>query len=107
DSPYTFLPFTQIRCLRLLQAQCLYKILAQPCTLQHQRYLVDAACSHRGDHRPLLDIAEEGDLLTDLIADGIVRAAEDNVRLDASTQQLFYAVLRRLGLELFGRANVG
>ena len=64
--------------------------------------------AHRGqrDNRAGLDVAEESDLGDDVLADGQVGAAEDDVGLDADGAQLFDGVLGGLGLELGGGGDL-
>ena len=74
---------------------------------QHERHLVDASHVARGDDRLLVDVAEQGDLLLEVAVERALGAAEQHVGLDADRAQVADAVLRRLGLELAGRADVG
>jgi type II secretory pathway component PulM len=64
-------------------------------------------CSRRprGDHGLLVHVAEQGDLALDLLVEEAVGAAEQDVGLDADRAQVAHAVLRRLGLQLAGRAD--
>ncbi len=52
------------------------------------------------DDRLGRDVGEQRDLLADLVADRVVGAEDDDVRLDADAAQLLDRVLGRLGLEL-------
>ena len=52
-------------------------------------------------------IAEEGNLVLDALIQGIFRTADDNVRLDTHTLQVFDAGLGRLGLHLLGGLQIG
>ena len=52
------------------------------------------------------DVAEERDLLSFAAGDLAVRAAEQDVGLDADRAQLLDRVLRRLGLQFAGRRDV-
>src|SRR5262249_39115809 len=80
---------------------------SQTGVFQHQGYFIDAVGGYQRNHRSLLNVAEEGDFLTYLLAHRIVRAAQDDVRLDTSPQKFLDAMLSGLGLELFGCANIG
>ena len=72
-----------------------------------QRHLVDAELLVLLlDHRPPLDVAEQGDLLAVVLRDLPLGPADQHVRLDADLAQLHDAVLRRLGLQLAGRLQV-
>ena len=53
------------------------------------------------------DVAEEGDLVAQVVADRMVAAGDDDVRLDADAAQLLDGVLGGLGLELPGRGQGG
>ena len=55
----------------------------------------------------LFDVAEGGDLLLDVAAEGAIGAAEEDVGLDADGEQLLDGVLRGLGLELLRGGDPG
>ena len=59
------------------------------------------------DHRVAADVAEQGDLAPRVLVDLVLGAADDHVRLDADALELLDRVLRRLGLQLAGRGDVG
>ena len=73
---------------------------AQPLPLQQQRHLIQGGGRDVGDDAVLLHVAEQGDLPPDVPGDGAVRAAHQNVRLDADAQQLLHRVLGGLALQL-------
>ncbi len=84
DARHQCAPLVQLRRVACSRCSKLHHEIAQSTRFEHQRHLVDAARrSPRGSRRAALDVAEEGDLLAHLIADGDVGAAEDHVRLDA------------------------
>ena len=58
-----------------------------------------------GDDRFLVHVAEERDLPLDVVVEEAIRAAEQDVGLDADRAQVADAVLRRLGLQLAGGAD--
>ena len=70
-----------------------------------ERHFVDERHGLGSHHGALLDVAEGGNLLLDLAAQGAFRAAEQNIGLDADAQQLLDRVLRGLGLQLLGGGN--
>ena len=70
-----------------------------------QRDLVDRVGGLGRDDRLGRDVGEQRDLLADLVADRVVGAQDDDVRLDADPAQLLDRVLGRLGLELAGRGE--
>ena len=80
---------------------------SRPSRGEHQRHLVDAGHVLGGDDRLFVDVAEERDLALDVLIEEAVGAAEQDVGLDADGAQVAHAVLRRLGLELAGRADEG
>ncbi len=74
---------------------------------QRQRHFVDARDVAGGDHRVFVDVAEQRDLALDVARQHAVGAAQQDVGLDPDRAQVAHAVLRRLGLELAGRADMG
>ena len=80
---------------------------AEPEVLEHQRDLVDRARRLGRDDRLDVDVAEQRDLLADLVGHRVVRAQDDDVGLDADAAQLLDRVLGRLGLELAGGHQLG
>ncbi len=71
------------------------------------RHVIDGVDVERGNDAAVADIAEERDLLALAFRDRPVGAAEQDVRLDAEAEQLLHRMLRRLGLQLAGRRDVG
>ena len=78
---------------------------SRPSAGEDERHLVDARHVLRRDDRLLVDVAEERDLLLHVLVEEPIGAAEQDVRLDADGAQIADAVLRRLRLELAGRAD--
>ena len=76
--------------------------VAQAPVLELERHLVDGLGRGRGHDRIDVDVAEERDLLAQLVVDVLVAAGDDDVGLDADAAQLLDRVLRGLGLELAG-----
>ena len=72
---------------------------------EHERDFVDARHVLGRDDRFFVDVAEERDLLLDVLIEEPIGAAEEDVGLDADRAQVADAVLRRLGLQLAGRAD--
>src|SRR5437870_8988226 len=81
--------------------------LVQPLARKGELHLVDVLDIERVDHRLLFHIAEERDLFLHLLRNRPLAAAEENVRLNADLAQLLDRVLRRLGLQLLARLDVG
>ena len=75
--------------------------------MQHQGHLVDRGHCTALDHASEIHVAEQGDLVFDLLRHGLIAAANQNVRLDSDLHQLPYGVLGRLGLQLAGDRYVG
>ena len=81
--------------------------VAQTPLLEEQRHLVDRV-GGGGRHDGIdVDVAEEGDLLAQVVIDRPVAAGDDDVGLDADAAQLLDRVLRRLRLQLAGRGESG
>ena len=93
--------------LGLRQAQLLEDDLIQALGLQHERHLVDRRDVLGRDHGFLGHVAEERDLALDVGVEEPVGAAQQDVGLDADGPQVAHAVLRGLGLQLAGGADVG
>ena len=74
--------------------------------MQHLGDVVDARRVLGGDDRLHVDVAHERDLGLHRLRDVAVGAAHDRVGLDADGPQRGNGVLRRLGLEFAGRADV-
>jgi hypothetical protein len=74
---------------------------------ERNRDFVDGLDVSGRDHGLLVHVAEERDLALDVRVEQPIGAAEQDVRLDANRPQVPHAVLRRLGLELAGRADEG
>ena len=72
-----------------------------------QRHLVDVVHVARRDDRVVRQRGEQRDLLAHVLRQAALGAAHQHVRLDADAAQLVDRVLRRLGLQLAGVADVG
>ena len=72
---------------------------------QHERHFVDARDVFRRDDGFLVDIAEQRDLLLDVLVEEAISSAEQNVRLNTDRTEVANAVLRRLGLQFAGGAD--
>ncbi len=81
--------------------------LSTPFLGEGQRHLVDRRHIFGGNHRPLFEIAEEGNLALDLVGEEAIGAAQQNIRLDSDGEQFLDRVLRGLGLQLLGGADPG
>ena len=75
--------------------------------MQHLRDLVNRGCVIAGNHRALIDIGKQSDLLAVFVGDRPVAAAHDHIRLNTDFTQLFHAVLRRFGFDFSGHGQVG
>ena len=64
--------------------------------------LVDAPGIYALDHVARLYIAEQRHLALDVIGQGMLRTADDDVRLDSALLQFLHGVLGRLCLEFLG-----
>ena len=79
----------------------------QPLLLHHERNLVDRRCRTVLNDRIRIHIAEQCDFLLHLARDRLLRATDEDIRLNADGAELLDAVLRRLRLELSRRPDVG
>jgi hypothetical protein len=86
--------------VEIFQRQLVHSLLGEV-----QGHLIDRSHVFGGDHRPLLEIAEERDLALDLVGEEAIGAAQQNVGLDADGEQFLDRVLGRLGLQLLGSTD--
>ena len=90
----------------LVDAQGAAHVGVEALLMEDERDLVDARCVDRRDYCVDGDVALERDLALEALRDGLVAAADDDVRLNTAAAQLGHRVLRRLGL-LLPRHQVG
>ena len=83
------------------------QLVVEPLAVQLQRHLVDRLHVEGGEDRARVDVAEERDLVLHVLGDLAIRAAQQDVGLDADLAQLLDRVLGRLGLQLAGGGDVG
>ena len=72
-----------------------------------QRHRINARSIERGDHRLQAHVAELGDLGALALGQRHFAATQQQVRLDAKRGQFAHRVLRRLGLQLARRLDIG
>ena len=82
-------------------------VAVEPLLVEDERDLVDVVGVDRRHHRLDGHVAQQRDLALEVVGDHPVRAAHDDVGLDAPAAQLGDRVLGGLGLLLAGRAEVG
>src|SRR5437763_3256877 len=100
------LPGPQVeRVLGTVEPEQLADVVVQPFLVEAQRDLVEVGGVDVGDDRLHRHIAQVGDLALELLGDGAVAAADDDVGLDAPAAQLGDRVLGRLGLLLARRTD--
>ena len=97
-------PFRQIR-LPLGQAQLPAGHPAQALLLQQQRHLIQSGGRQVLDNAVLLHVAEQGNLPPQVLRQGTVGAAHQNIRLNAHGQQLLHGVLGGLAFQLTGAGD--
>ncbi len=97
-------PFAQLRAPGL-QTQLVDHQAVETLVAQVEGHEVDVGRVDAADDRPGLDVGEQRDLLLEVLTDGPVGAAHDDVGLDTDAAQLVDAVLGRLGLELAARVD--
>ena len=105
DPMNELLPRLHVRFVRR-QVQVLEDDRVEALVAQRQRHFVDRRDVARRDHRFLVDVAEQRDLLLDVARQDAIGAAQQDVGLDTDRAQVAHAVLRRLGLQLAGGADV-
>ncbi len=88
-----------------LQAQLVHHQAVQPLVAQIEGDQVDVGRVDAADDGSGLDVGEQRDLLFEVLADGPIGAADDDVGLDTDAPQFVHAVLRGLGLELAARVD--
>ena len=93
--------------VRIAEAELANDDAAESSLLEEKRHFVDRLGGLGGDDGFGRDVREQGDLLADLVAHGMIGAKDDHVRLDADAAQLLDGVLRRLGLELARGGKLG
>ena len=76
--------------------------VSRPFVAKRLRDEVDVAHVLVGDDGFGVDVGEERDLVADVARERLVRAADDDVRMDTDAAQLVDRVLRRLRLQLAG-----
>src|SRR5438128_3248854 len=96
------LPFRQVRLLRSGEAELLADDLAESGLLEHQRNAIDRPSVRLADDVVGLHVAEQSDLLAQVVIDRLIGAPDGHVGLDADRPKLPDRVLRRLRLELPG-----
>ena len=74
--------------------------------LHHQGDLIENAGVEVLQHMVRADIAEQGELVADVLRQGVVGAAHEHVRPQADALQLADAALRRLRLHLAGGLEI-
>ena len=88
------------------QVQILEDHRVEALVAQRERHFVDRRDVLGRDHRLFVDVAEQRDLLLDVARQDAIGAAQQDVGLDTDRSQVAHAVLRGLGLELAGGADV-
>ena len=90
----------------IIHVELLQGDLVETFALHHQRNLIDRRSRAVLDDSLRLHIAEHRDLLFHFLRNGLLRAADEDVRLDADSAQFLDAMLRRLRLELTGSRDI-
>ena len=107
DAVDDVLPLREVRPRRRRDREGVEHRPVEPLGMIGERRLVDRAQVLRRDHRLRPHVAEQRQLLALLRRDRHLRAADQHVGRDADRAQLLHRVLRRLGLQLAGRRQVG
>ncbi len=101
------LPAAQVGIRVVVDAQLAQHHLIQVLILHQQGHVVDGLGVAAFDHRVGVHVAEQGDLLLHALLHGVLGAAHQHIGLHAQAQQFLHAVLRGLGLQFAGGAQVG
>ena len=99
-------PVPQVR-IEVAQPQRLCQQARQARFLEHQRHLVNGLGGWKRDNGVPFHVAEQRNLVLDVLRHREVAAAHDAVRLNANTPKFLHAVLGWLRLQLAGRRDVG
>ncbi len=105
-APHQLLPVAELR-RRRLHPEVVEDEVVHALGAVDERHLVDVVHVARRDDRVVRQRGEQGDLLAHVLRQPALGAAHQHVRLDADAAQLVDRVLRRLGLQLAGMADVG
>ena len=100
-----FLPVVQVR-FRARQVELLQNDLIERLFRELQRHLVDRRYIVGIDHRFRLDVRKQSDFFANLLRQRGLRAADQDIRLNADLQKRLDAVLGRLRFDLPGRLDV-
>ena len=92
--------------LGLLQAETLQHLGIKLLIEQRKRHFIDRRRINAGKHVFWGNVAEQGDLFSNLLGNFMVGAAHDEIRLNADGTQLLDAMLCRLCFHLMGCGNV-
>ena len=98
-------PLAEVRGRRRVDPEPLADELVEPLLLQHVRDQVHVGHVRARHDGAEVDVGEERDLVADVARERLVRAADDDVRVDTDPAQLVDGVLRRLRLQLAGRLD--
>ena len=92
-------PCLHIR-LAAVKAELAADLAAEAGVLKQQWHLIERGGRDVRDHAFRLDVAEQRDLMAHIVGQRAVRAADEDIRLDAEGEQLLDGMLRGLALEL-------
>ncbi len=107
DALDEFPPVGQVR-RRRVDVEQLANEIVEPLFVQHQRHLVNRVLHvARLDHAARRNVAKHRKLLPHLGVERMLRAAEQDLRLQTDLAQFRDALLRRLRLQFARRADVG
>ncbi len=101
------LPAAQVGRRRVESEVLLEDVVVDALGVEHQRHLVDVGHVAGRDDRFDREAGEQRDLAADVLRQLRLRAAHDHVGGDSDSPQLVDRVLRGLGLQLAGVADVG
>ena len=100
-------PGAHVRLREVVNLEMAHHELVEVFLMHVQRHLVDAPCVDGLYHVSGLHVAEHRDLLADFRGQGVLGAADDDVRLHSRLLEHLHRMLCGLCLELLGGAEVG
>ena len=102
-----FLPVGKIRCTGAVNAQLADHHIVHVLLVEHDGHGIENVTVVIFNDALRIHIAEQGDLVLDLIRQRVLRAANDNIRIDADGKHFLYTVLGGLAFQLIGGCQVG
>ncbi len=100
-------PAREIGLGRVVDVEVLEQLRVEADLVIGERHTIDRVEVERGDHPLRRHVAEQADLAPVVLGNRMRGAAQQDIRLDADGPQLLHRMLRRLGLQLPRRIDIG